>query len=170
MWSVCYKLSARIENSIQHQRQRLDDKLWALQFERLLRRCASLNRTYRVVPKFSPYDRKAYACAPRLGLPPPASRVRRSRRVRDTLAAAPGLLAHASVTEAVNICLMRPKLCYTAVLHVSCDSTLTVSCPVLTVSNVPFEWLGVVAACACACMCGLHARVLSLCAVRQLGC
>ncbi len=31
-------------------------------------------------------------------LPPPASRVRCSRRLRDTLTAAPGLLAHASVT------------------------------------------------------------------------
>jgi hypothetical protein len=31
-------------------------------------------------------------------LPPPASRVRRSRRQRNTLAAPPGLLAHASVT------------------------------------------------------------------------
>jgi hypothetical protein len=34
-------------------------------------------------------------------LPPPASRVRRSRRLRDTLAAAPGLLAHTSVTEII---------------------------------------------------------------------
>jgi hypothetical protein len=31
-----------------------------------------------------------------------ASRARRSRRLRDTLAAAPGLLAHASVTRTVN--------------------------------------------------------------------
>jgi hypothetical protein len=38
---------------------------------------------------------------------PPASRVRRSRRLRDTLAAAPGLLAHACVAEAV---MMGPKL------------------------------------------------------------
>ena len=43
-------------------------------------------------------------------LPPPASRVRRSRRLRDTLAAASGLLARASVTEAVNFSLMGPKL------------------------------------------------------------
>ncbi len=43
-------------------------------------------------------------------LPPPASRLRRSRRLRDTLAAAPGLLAHASVTEIVNCCPMGPKL------------------------------------------------------------
>ncbi len=42
-------------------------------------------------------------------LPPPASRVRRSRRLRDTLAAAPGLLAHASVTEAVKFCPMGPN-------------------------------------------------------------
>jgi hypothetical protein len=34
-------------------------------------------------------------------LPPPASRVRRSRRLLDTLAAAPGLLAHA-FSETVN--------------------------------------------------------------------
>ncbi len=43
-------------------------------------------------------------------LPPPASRVRRSCRLRDTLAA-PGLLAHASVTETVKFCPMGPKLC-----------------------------------------------------------
>ncbi len=43
-------------------------------------------------------------------LPPPASRMRRSRRLRDTLAAAPGLLAHASVTQAVKFCRMGPKL------------------------------------------------------------
>ncbi len=48
-------------------------------------------------------------------LPPPASRVRRSRRLRDTLAAAPGLLAHASVTETVTSSPMGPKLRYTAV-------------------------------------------------------
>ncbi len=36
-------------------------------------------------------------------LPPPASRMRRSRRLRDT--AAPGLLAHASVTEIVKFSL-----------------------------------------------------------------
>jgi hypothetical protein len=35
--------------------------------------------------------------------------------LRDTLAAAPGLLAHASVTEAVKFCLMGPKLRHTAV-------------------------------------------------------
>ncbi len=35
-------------------------------------------------------------------LPRPASRVRRSRRLRDTLAAVPDLLAHACVTETVN--------------------------------------------------------------------
>jgi hypothetical protein len=49
-------------------------------------------------------------------LPPPASRVRRSRRLRDTLAAAPGLLAHACVTEAVKLCPMGPKLRCTEVL------------------------------------------------------
>ncbi len=47
-------------------------------------------------------------------LPPPASRVRRSRCLRDTLAAAPGLLAHACVTVVVNLCPMGPKLRYTA--------------------------------------------------------
>ncbi len=40
----------------------------------------------------------------------PASRVRRSCRLRDTLAAAPGLLARASVTETVKLCPMGPKL------------------------------------------------------------
>ena len=49
-------------------------------------------------------------------LPPPASRVRRSRRLRDTLAAAPGLLAHACVTEAVKYSPMGPKLRKTTVL------------------------------------------------------
>ncbi len=39
-----------------------------------------------------------------------ASRLRRSRRLRDTLAGAPGLLAHASVTETVKFCRMGPKL------------------------------------------------------------
>ncbi len=46
-----------------------------------------------------------------------ASRVRRSRRLRDTLAAAPGLLAHASVTEAVKLCPMGPKHRHTVVPH-----------------------------------------------------
>ncbi len=32
--------------------------------------------------------------------------MRRSRRLRDTLAAAPGLLAHASVTEVAKLCPM----------------------------------------------------------------
>ncbi len=45
-------------------------------------------------------------------LSPPASRVKRSRRLRDTLVAAPGLLAHVSVTEAVKFC---PKLRHIAV-------------------------------------------------------
>jgi hypothetical protein len=49
-------------------------------------------------------------------LPPPASRMRRSRRLRDTLAAAPGLLAHACVTETVKLCPMGPKLRYAAVV------------------------------------------------------
>ncbi len=38
--------------------------------------------------------------------------VRRSRHRRDTLAAAPSLLAHASVTEVVKFCPMGPKLWY----------------------------------------------------------
>ncbi len=42
-------------------------------------------------------------------LPPPANRVWRSRRLRDTLAAAPGLLAHACVTEVVKLCPIGPK-------------------------------------------------------------
>ncbi len=53
-------------------------------------------------------------------LPPPASRMRRSRRLRDTLAAAPGLLAHASVTEAVSFCPMGPKLRLTLRYSVLC--------------------------------------------------
>jgi hypothetical protein len=48
-------------------------------------------------------------------LPPPASRLRRSRRLRDTLAAAPGLLAYACVTETVRCYPMGPKLRHTAV-------------------------------------------------------
>jgi hypothetical protein len=48
-------------------------------------------------------------------LPPPASRMRHSSRLRDTLAAAPGLLRLASVTEVVNFCSMGPKLRYTTV-------------------------------------------------------
>ncbi len=48
-------------------------------------------------------------------LPPPASRARRSRRLSNTLAAAPGLLAHASVTEVVKFCPMGPKLRHTDV-------------------------------------------------------
>ncbi len=47
-------------------------------------------------------------------LPPPASRLRRLRRLRDTLAAAPGLLVHASVTDTVIFCPMGPKLRPTA--------------------------------------------------------
>ncbi len=47
-------------------------------------------------------------------LPPPASRMRRSHRLRDTLAAAPGLHAHTLVTEEVKFCPMGPKLRYTA--------------------------------------------------------
>ncbi len=50
-------------------------------------------------------------------LPPPASRLRRSRRLRDTLAAAPGLLAHASITEVVNFCRVGPKLRHTVLLQ-----------------------------------------------------
>ncbi len=58
-------------------------------------------------------------------LPPPASRVRRSRRLRDTLAAAPGLLAHALVTETVKYSPMGPELRYAVVLggKVARDST-----------------------------------------------
>ncbi len=50
-------------------------------------------------------------------LPPPASRVLSSRRLRDTLAAAPGLLTHTCVTETVKFCPMGPNLRYTAVAH-----------------------------------------------------
>ncbi len=50
-------------------------------------------------------------------MPPPASRMRRSRRLRDTLAAAPGLLAHACVTKAVKFCPMGPKLRRAEVHH-----------------------------------------------------
>ncbi len=86
---------------------------------------------YRRVPKFSTYGKEAYAYAQKPGalasvwlrlarLPPPASRVRRSRRLRDTLADAPGLLAHACVTEAVKFNLMGPKLRFTAVTPRAC--------------------------------------------------
>jgi hypothetical protein len=89
--------------------------------------CKQVERSVnRRVPKCSPYGKKVYACAQRLGaaasvwlrlahLPPPASRVRRSRRLRDTLAAAPGVSAHASVIKIVTCCLMGPKLRYIAV-------------------------------------------------------
>ncbi len=60
-------------------------------------------------------------------VPPPASRVRRSRHLRDTLAAAPGLLAHASVTETVKLCPMGPKLRHTGV-HVLCGCVALVAC------------------------------------------
>jgi hypothetical protein len=53
-------------------------------------------------------------------LPPPASRVRRSCGLRDTLAVAPGFLAHACVTEVVKFSLMGPKLRHTAVCVLSC--------------------------------------------------
>ncbi len=56
----------------------------------------------------------------RARLPPPASRVWRSRRQRDTLAAAPGLLAHAWITEVVSFCPIGPTLRYTAVPVVAC--------------------------------------------------
>ncbi len=62
---------------------------------------------------------KGLACRERVAaamiarLPPPASKVRRSRHLRDTLAAAPGLLAHASVTETVAFCPMGPQLRHT---------------------------------------------------------
>ncbi len=52
-------------------------------------------------------------------LPPPASRMRRSRRLRDTPEPAPGLLAHACLTEAVIFCLMGPKLRHTMVVMCS---------------------------------------------------
>jgi hypothetical protein len=48
-------------------------------------------------------------------LPPPASSMRRSRRLRDKLAAAPGLLAHAWVTEVVKFCPISQKLRHTGV-------------------------------------------------------
>ncbi len=67
--------------------------------------------------------RKRVAAAVIARLPPPASRMRRSRHLRDTLAAAPGLLAHASVTETVNLCPMGQKLRYTAVLCCTYRST-----------------------------------------------
>ncbi len=80
------------------------------------------HRSYRRAPS-SFYGKKvcvrskawlAAACGLQLArLPPPASKVRRSRRLRDTLAAAPSLLAHASVTETVAFCPMDPKRRYT---------------------------------------------------------
>ncbi len=61
-------------------------------------------------------------------LPPPASRLRRSRRLRDTLAAAPGLFAHACVTETVNFYPMGPKLRHTGVQASTVAAFLCFSC------------------------------------------
>jgi hypothetical protein len=52
-------------------------------------------------------------------LAPPASRMRHSRRLRDTLAAAAGLLAHACVTEVERFCPMGTTLMHTAVAFVT---------------------------------------------------
>ncbi len=54
------------------------------------------------------------ACLPRT-----ASSAQRSRRLRSTRAAAPVLLAHANVTENINILSMGPKLRYPMVLSPS---------------------------------------------------
>ncbi len=48
-----------------------------------------------------------------------AATCKQARRLRDTLAAAPGLLAHASVTEKVKLRPMGPKLRYAAVAVLS---------------------------------------------------
>ncbi len=93
--------------------------LCVLQCRHVSHRCAVLAPLCcRRIPKFSPYGEmrmlalKGLACRKRVAaaivarLPQPASKVRRSRRLRDTLAAAPGLLAHASVTETGKFCPM----------------------------------------------------------------
>ncbi len=49
-------------------------------------------------------------------LPRTASSAQRSRRLRSTRAAAPGLLAHANVTEIIKHFSMGPKLRHTAVV------------------------------------------------------
>ncbi len=53
-------------------------------------------------------------------LPRTASSAQRSRRLRSTRAAAPVLLAHAIVTENINILSMGPKLRHTTVRRHSC--------------------------------------------------
>ena len=50
-------------------------------------------------------------------LPRTASSAQRSRRLRSTRAAAPVLLAHANVTENINIFSMGQKLRYPTVAH-----------------------------------------------------
>ncbi len=72
--------------------------------------------SYRRAPNLSPYDNKACACAQRPSAAAQAcgaaykQDAARSRRLRDTLAAAFGLLAHALVTEPVKCCPMGPNL------------------------------------------------------------
>ncbi len=86
--------------------------------------------TYRRVPKISPYGKRACACAQRPGLPQACGCGLLAYRhlqagggahgafaSRDTLAATPGLLAHASVTEVVQIYSMGSTLGHTAVQH-----------------------------------------------------
>ena len=59
---------------------------------------------------------KGLACRARVALASsPASHCKRSRRLRSTRAAAPVLLAHANVTENINILSMGPKLRYPTV-------------------------------------------------------
>ncbi len=86
-------------------------------------------------PSFHP-TLNAYACAQRPGaaaslwlrlarLPPPASRVWRSSHLRDTLAVAPGLLAHYLVTETVKfVRLIKQSVCrryrFIVCMHVPC--------------------------------------------------
>ncbi len=70
---------------------------------------------------FHPMAKRACACAQRPGLPQVCGcnkfacrhlQARCGGRLRNTLAAVPGLLAHASVTEVVTLCPMGPKLRY----------------------------------------------------------
>ena len=76
---------------------------------------------YHRVPKFWTHGSVCCACTQRTGaaacvslrlarLPRTASSAQRSRRLRSTRAAAPVLLAHANVTENINIFSMGPNL------------------------------------------------------------
>ncbi len=88
-------------------------------------KCTPVCLSFHPMAKEHVHALKGLACRKRVAAAssPAASRLRRSRRLRDTLAAAPGLLAHASVTEAVNFCPMGPKLRHAMVTRRECVNT-----------------------------------------------